>query len=139
MLQMPKFVDIESPYSAPTTSDLTRNLRYARACVRDCLLRGEVPFASHLFYTQPGILDDNKPDERVFGIMAGKAIIEKLNATTVVYTDLGTSRGMQLGIDLAQKSGRTIEYRSLGSGWEAEFSVYESKQSQNEIWGTAGK
>ena len=57
--------------------------------MRDCLLRGEVPFASHLFYTQPGILDDNKPDERVFGIMAGKAIIEKLNATTVVYTDLG--------------------------------------------------
>ena len=61
---MEKFVDIESPYSASNHEELVRNIRYARACVRDSLLRGEVPFASHLFYTQGGILDDNVKEER---------------------------------------------------------------------------
>ncbi len=129
-----KFVDIETPYAAPTADGITKNIRYARACMRDCLLREEIPFASHLLYTQTGILDDNLPHERERGIMAGKAMIEKLNATTVVYTDLGMSRGMEFGIEMAKKSGREIEYRSLGSGWESEFSVHEGNHSHNKIW-----
>lgn len=131
---MQKFVDVETPYFAPTLEEVARNIRYARACVRDCLLRGEVPFASHLLYTQTGILDDNLWDERKRGIVAGKEIIEKLGAITVVYTDLGISKGMELGLEEAKKSGRTIEYRNLGKGWEAEFSVHENKHSQNIIW-----
>ena len=131
---MHKFVDIETPYSARTLKEVARNIRYARACVRDSVLRGEDPFASHLFYTQPGILDDNSPAERKRGIMAGKAIIERLNATTVVYTDLGVSKGMKQGMEIAKKSGRKIEYRRLGKGWEAEFSVHEGKHSQNRVW-----
>ncbi len=129
-----KFVDIETPYSAPTFQEVARNIRYARACVRDSLLRGEVPYASHLFYTQTGILDDNIPAERERGIMAGKAITEQLNATTIVYTDLGTSRGMEFGIKMAEQSGREIVYRSLGEGWETEFSVHEGKHSHNGVW-----
>ncbi len=50
---MVKFVDIETPYSAKDEKELRKNLLYARACVRDSLMRGEIPFASHLFYTQP--------------------------------------------------------------------------------------
>lgn len=37
---------LESPYAGY----VERNLAYARACARDCLLRGEAPFASHLLY-----------------------------------------------------------------------------------------
>lgn len=37
---------------------------------------------------------------------------------TVVYTDLGISRGMQYGIEDAQKKGRPVEYRTLGVDWE---------------------
>ena len=37
---------LESPYAGY----VERNLAYARACMRDCLLRGEAPFASHLLY-----------------------------------------------------------------------------------------
>jgi hypothetical protein len=33
---------------------------------------------------------------------------------TVVYTDRGISRGMQLGIDRARTENRPIEFRSLG-------------------------
>ena len=51
---MPRKVILESPYAG----DVETNLRNARAAMRDCLLRGEAPYASHLLYTQPGVLDD---------------------------------------------------------------------------------
>lgn len=51
---------LESPYAG----NVELNVTYARACMRDCLKRGEAPFASHLLYTQPGVLDDLVPNER---------------------------------------------------------------------------
>ncbi len=131
---MPKFVDIETPYAGRTYKEVTRNIRYTRACLSDSLLKGEIPFASHLLYTQTGILDDNSPEEREMGIMAGKKLIETLNATTVVYTDLGISKGMDLGIKIAKKDRRKIEYRSLGRGWGAKFLKDEGRHSHNSIW-----
>lgn len=101
-------VILESPYAG----QVNRNTNYARACMRDCLLRGEAPFASHLLYTQPGVLDDLVPDERQLGIDAGLSI-GSLCAKTVVYTDHGISRGMHYGIDRARQDGREVEYRTL--------------------------
>ena len=60
-------VIVESPYAG----DVATNIAYARAAVRDCLMRGEAPIASHLLFTQPGILDDDVADERRLGIEAG--------------------------------------------------------------------
>jgi hypothetical protein len=59
-----KLVILESPYAG----DVAANTAYARACVRDSLSRGEAPLASHLLYTQPGILRYDVPDERQRGI-----------------------------------------------------------------------
>lgn len=103
-------VIIESPYAG----DIDRNERYARACMKDCLERGEAPFASHLLYTQDGVLDDSDPIEREWGIEAG-LIWGYCADLTAVYTDYGISKGMQYGIDNANKAGRLIEYRSLYS------------------------
>ena len=103
-----KRVILESPYAG----DLERNLAYARLCMHDCLMRDEAPFASHLLYTQANVLDDNLANERELGIQAGflwRQVAEK----TVVYVDLGISRGMQYGIEHAEKSGFPIEYRKL--------------------------
>ena len=47
-----------------TDGDTDGNFIRARACVRDSLLRGEAPIASHLLYTQPGVLGDNVAGER---------------------------------------------------------------------------
>lgn len=105
-------VIIESPFAG----NVEENLAYLRACMRDCLMRGEAPFASHALYTQEGVLDDNKPDERKLGIDAGLHWGTMAEAT-VVYTDLGISKGMRYGIDHAKAAGRTIELRSLKS-WE---------------------
>lgn len=106
-----KLVILESPYAG----DVETNVRYARACLRDSLMRGEAPIASHLLYTQPGVLDDDIPAERQHGIDAGLAWRTVADAT-VVYEDLGISRGMQYGIKAASESGRRVIYRKL-PGW----------------------
>ena len=103
-----RLVILESPYAG----EIEQNLAYARACVRDSLSRGEAPIASHLLYTQPGILRDEVPRERQWGIDAGLAWARAADAT-VVYTDRGISRGMILGIEQAERVGRAVEYRSL--------------------------
>lgn len=84
-----RLVILESPFAG----DIERNLRYARACLHDCLLRREAPIASHLLYTQPGVLDDNIPNERQWGINAGLAW-SRVAQAAVFYTDLDWSGGM---------------------------------------------
>lgn len=106
-------VDLESPYAG----NIKKNLKYARRCMSDSLSRGENPIASHLLYTQSGILNDRKPKERKRGIRAGKAWASLADAT-IVYTDLGISKGMRIGIRNAESSGRCIIYRSLKTGKE---------------------
>src|SRR5690606_13397389 len=101
-------VILESPYAG----DVEKNLAYARECMRDSLLRGEAPFASHLLYTQSRVLNDNIPEERELGINAGLQWGSEA-VKTVVYIDRGISIGMNQGIDHAIKNNRTIEYRTL--------------------------
>lgn len=105
-------VIIESPYAW----DIEKNLKYARACMRDCFERNEAPFCSHALYTQPGVLNDNLPEERQKGISAG---LEwgKIAEKTVVYTDLGISKGMDQGIAHAKENNRRIEYRKLNQNY----------------------
>jgi hypothetical protein len=107
-----RLVIVESPYAG----DVVMNIHYARAAVRDCLLRGEFPIASHLLYTQAGILDDNDKAERALGIEAGLAW-GKAASRSVVYTDRGITDGMKLGIDRATLEGRVVEMRTV-PGWE---------------------
>jgi len=99
-------VIVESPFrpllEAPTD--------FVRRAMRDSLGRGEAPFASHVLY--PGALDDGKPDERALGIAAGLEWGEVALAT-VVYTDMGISVGMALGIARALEEGRPVELRAL--------------------------
>lgn len=101
-------VILESPFAG----DVPANIEYARKCVRDSVLRGEAPIASHLLFTQPGILDDNEPDERARGIEAGLAWGDVADAT-VVYIDRGISRGMAYGIERARAEGRELEFRTI--------------------------
>lgn len=101
-------VIIESPYAG----DVAGNVKYARECLRDSLARGEAPLASHLLYTQPGVLDDTVPAEREAGIAAGHAWIKHADAV-VVYCDLGISLGMVAGRDAAHAWGVPVEYRYL--------------------------
>ena len=104
-------VILESPY-AGSRSEVERNVAYARQCVRDCLRRDEAPIASHLLFTQPGVLLDDVPAERALGIEAGLAWIGVAEAM-VVYRDHGISRGMADAIERAEAVGLPIELRLL--------------------------
>lgn len=95
---------IESPYAcrgpdgAVDQVGIEINVEYARACMRDSLLRGEAPYASHLLYTQPGVLKDEVPGDRELGITSGFEF-KRVADIVAVYTDLGISAGMQRAID----------------------------------------
>jgi len=103
-----RLVIIESPYAG----DVEANTEYAQRCVRDALCRGEAPIASHLLYTQPNILNDDDPHERQWGIDAGLAW-RKVAEASIVYTDLGVTKGMEYGIEAARNAGIPVEYRTL--------------------------
>jgi hypothetical protein len=101
-------VILESPYAG----DIERNVKYARMAVRDSLSRGEAPIASHLLYTQEGILKDEIPEERQWGIDAGLAWKE-VAVKHVFYVDYGYSRGMEYAKQYATKTHIPIEERRL--------------------------
>lgn len=117
-----KRVGIESPYAG----DVALNLRYLHACILDCLRRGEAPFASHGFLTH--FLDDQHPAEREIGIEAGLQWA-RLGDVRAVYTDLGTSSGMLLGIQDAEQHGQPIEYRSIPN-WRTDPALPPTTQYQ---------
>ena len=113
-----RLVILESPFAG----EVQRNIIYARRAVRHSLGMGEAPIASHLLYTQPGILDDLIPEERQWGIDAGLAWKEVAHAS-VFYLDYGWSSGMKYGRAAAEKAGREIIERWIGenpvSAWPA--------------------
>jgi hypothetical protein len=105
---MNNLVIIESPYAG----DVESNLTYARKCIRDSLLRGEDPLASHLLYTQEGVLNDSVPEERARGISAGLhwyAVADK----AIFYLDRGFSSGMIEALIAAKNYSVEIEFRLL--------------------------
>jgi hypothetical protein len=80
--------------------------------MRDSLRRGEAPYASHLLFDQPGILDDTIPLQREQGMMAGFAWGEHAD-TVAIYVDLGISDGMIRGFERAILTDADIVVRSL--------------------------
>lgn len=101
-------VIIESPYAG----DVEENTAYARAAMRDSLNRGEAPIASHLLYTQPGILRDELPDERQWGIDAGLAW-RAVADLAAFYVDRGWSGGMLAAREVYEREGRKFEIRTI--------------------------
>jgi hypothetical protein len=88
-----KLVILESPYGSPDPAIVDRNVAYARRALRNSLEHGEAPIASHLLYTQPGVLNDGVATERRWGIEAGLAWRRKADGA-VFYVDYGYSAGM---------------------------------------------
>lgn len=96
-----RLVILESPFAG----DVEANLAYARKMKRWCVLRGMSPIASHTNLTQPGVLDDNDPEERALGIAAGLAW-RRVADLTVFASGRGWSRGMRAALESAVAEGR---------------------------------
>lgn len=103
-----KLVIVESPLKGNREA----NKAYAKRCMLDSLNRGEAPYASHLLFDQPGLLDDDDPDERQLGMLAGFAWGEAADLVAV-YTDRGISIGMIEGLKRHKENGIPIEFRRV--------------------------
>ena len=114
-----KLVIIESPYAGKSRWKIVRALRtaenveFARACLRDSLRRGEAPIASHLLYTQRGVLRDSIPAERAQGIAAGLAWA-RVADFQAFYTDFGWSSGMLAALRATLEAKSEFVIRGLG-------------------------
>jgi len=94
---------LESPYAG----DVAANVAYAKRCVLDALRRGEAPYASHLFFPQPGILEDSLPADRDLGLRAGFAWGDAAEIVAF-YVDRGVSPGMKLGYNRARDRAERV-------------------------------
>ena|SRR3990167_2152619 len=103
-----KRVILESPFAGDTSS----NILYARRALHDSLHLGEAPIASHLLYTQPGVLRDGVEAERELGITAGLEW-RKVAELQVFYTDRGWSTGMLSALIQCLRESRPLELRAL--------------------------
>lgn len=102
---------IELPY----VGEVEANTTYGRRCLLDSLRRGEAPFASHLLYTQSGVLDDRDHHDRVLGLQAGFAWARSADHVAV-YLDRGITGGMQAGLVLHLQRRKRVVLRSIGDG-----------------------
>jgi hypothetical protein len=119
-----RLVAVESPYAG----DVETNLRYLRACMKDCLSRRETPLAAHGLLTQPGVVDEGDEAGQQLAAEAGVVWTQYAQAT-VIYTDLGTTRPMKEAAARAKHEGRDVEYRTL-EGWAAEGQAEVMEVSQ---------
>lgn len=99
-------VIVESPFAG----DMEANRQYAIDACLDCLRRGEVPYASHLFF--PQFLDELTPTEREQGLTAGYAMW-KAATKVVFYVDRGMSAGMSRALTRADQVFLPREFRTL--------------------------
>lgn len=106
-------VVIESPYAAKTKADAEMHRIYAGRAMRDSVIRGETPLASHILYAASGALDDNNPDERDLGIRTGYKLW-RVADRIVFYLDYGMSSGMEKAMKRAESKGEKIVKRYIG-------------------------
>lgn len=114
-IALESFIASNSVFSSLMPAE-EKHIKYARACLKDSLSRGEAPFASHLLYTQ--VLDDNNYGERCAGISAGLSWYACADACAV-YIDKGISEGMEKGILVAIELNIPVEFRSLDADFKA--------------------
>lgn len=88
-----------SRYRADTRDELELNIEIAKHTCRKIAENGAIPIAPHLYF--PRFMDDNMPDERYFGMGAGKRLMEQCVTFHVVTVDGVISEGMREEIEYA--------------------------------------
>ena len=108
------FVIVESPLRGHPQG-YAGGKKYARVCLKDSIDRDEIPWMSHLLYTQA--LNDTIPEERTQGIDLHLEMItlstHMPKAMMAVYGDFGISEGMQKAIDFASEIGVDVIHRLI--------------------------
>ena len=87
---------------SPLSGDIEKNIENAKYyCEYVAKMCGAIPIAPHIYFTQ--FLDDNIPEERAFGILAGIELLE--NCDELWYFGDHVSKGMVNEIITAKERG----------------------------------
>ncbi len=96
---------------SPYRGKVKRNKEYARELTRAAIDSGFAPVTVHLYLTE--VLDDNKPEERSRGMVAGQDILKRCGYI-LLGEKYGISEGMKEEIALAALKGLTMLYEKDG-------------------------
>lgn len=90
-------VYICSRYRADTREQLELNIKVAKWAAYKATRKGQIPIAPHLYF--PRFMDDSMPQERYFGMEAGKRLMEQCSTFHIVTVDNEISEGMASEIE----------------------------------------
>lgn len=96
-----KRIGLLSPYGAKTQEKINENIEFIKKFARRVVLDGNYPYISHLVF--PQFLDDNNPQERELGLMAGLAFLELCHEVWVCGDII--SNGMKQELEYLEKLG----------------------------------
>lgn len=106
-----------SKYRAKTDVELQLNIETAQNFCRIIHAEGNMPVAPHLYW--PRFLDENKPEDREYGLMAAMEALKGCDDMLVIIVQIGQeeewiSQGMQAEIDAAAKMGIEPQFIYIG-------------------------
>lgn len=110
-------VVVESPWRGLANKRLpdpyAKSKHYLRQCLRDCLVRGEIPWASHAVLAWTRALYEEDADQRAEGIQVCKDMIQHHAQKVVLYVDFGITTGMHEALIWARMHGKPTEERRI--------------------------
>jgi len=104
-------VVIESPWAGLGAGEKAQ--AYLRACLRDSLSRGEIPWASHAMLANTRALYEEDEDQREEGLEVNREMIRCYGTLVVLYADYGISPGMKMAQRWAIMQGKPVEVRKI--------------------------
>lgn len=102
-----KKVYVASRYAEDVEANTAAALDYCRYVIKENC----IPVASHIFYADSGMLNDNSEEERELGLMFGLSLLAVCDEVWV-FSDI--SAGMQQEITEAKKLGKRVRYVKEG-------------------------
>lgn len=113
MVENNLLVVVESPWAGLGAGP--KAVDYLRACIRDTLSRGEIPWASHAMLAYTRALYEEDEEQRNEGIEVCKRMIFSHAQKVVFYLDHGLSEGMRKAFIWARMHGKPTEGRLIYS------------------------
>lgn len=106
-----------SKYRAKNEAELQMHIQDAISACRKVHENGNVPVAPHLYW--PRFLNDNDPEDRDYGIVAGLEVMKECDDMVVIIRTEGPeeewiSQGMKSEIEAAAKMGIEPRFEYLG-------------------------
>lgn len=86
--------------------------QYIRTCIRDCIVREELPWGPQVMLAWTEALYEDDPEQRREGIELGKQMVRRSDSVAL-YIDLGVSAGMREIANYAAFHSKPVDKRRV--------------------------